>query len=131
MLALERLLQDIDGSVTMPYWRFDRTAPNVFIDEFMGGDQNSAGRVNLSPTNPLQTWTINAVIGIIRVPGFNRTTGAPTLNDEAATLALGTVYSSFTTMEGNPHGSAHVSFTTGNITSIGDASKDPLFYAPL
>jgi tyrosinase len=31
-------------------------------------------------------------------------------------------------MEGDPHGSAHVSFTNGPIRSIGQATQDPLFF---
>ena len=128
VLHLERLLQGIDASVAVPYWRFELTAPNVFIDEFMGGDQNSAGRVNLSAANPIRNWTIGGVTGIIRVPSFNRTSGAPSLLNEAATLALGTNYAAFRTMEGDPHGSAHVSFSNGPVNSIGTASQDPLFF---
>jgi tyrosinase len=128
VLHLERLLQAIDPSVAIPYWRFERTAPNVFIAEFMGGAPNSAGRVNLSAANPLRNWTISGVTGIVRVPGFNTTSGAPSLLNETATLQLGTVYSDFRTMENDPHGSAHVSFNTGPITSIGNATKDPLFF---
>lgn len=128
ILALERLLQQIDASVTLPYWRFDRTAPNVLIADFMGGEPNSAGRVDMSATNPLRNWTITGVVGIVRVPSFNRTTGAPSLLNEADTLALGSTYSGFRNMEGDPHGSAHVSFTSGHIGSIGDATKDPIFF---
>ena len=36
LLDLERELQAIDPSVTLPYWRFDRPAPNVFKRRFMG-----------------------------------------------------------------------------------------------
>jgi tyrosinase len=128
VLALERELQAIDPSVTVPFWRFDRTAPNVLIANFMGGEPNGAGRVDLSATNPLRNWTISGVVGIVRVPSFDRLTGAPTLIDETTTLGLGSSFAPFRLMEDNPHGSAHVSFTSGNIRSIGDASKDPLFF---
>jgi tyrosinase len=47
---------------------------------------------------------------------------------EAQTLALGTNFTSFRVMEGDPHGSAHVSFTNGPIRSIGQATQDPLFF---
>jgi tyrosinase len=128
VLDIERRLQSIDSSVTMPYWRFERTAPNVFIPQFMGGTPNGAGRVALAASNPLQSWTINGVTGIIREPGFNTNSGAPSLRTEAQTLALGASFSGFRNMEGNPHGSAHVSFTGGPIRSPGTATQDPLFF---
>jgi len=46
---------------------------------------------------------------------------------EAPTLGLGTAYAAFRTMEGNPHGQAHVSFD-GSIDSVPTAAKDPLFF---
>ena len=130
ILHLERLLQAIDPSVTLPYWRFDRTAPNVFIPEFMGGEPDSAGRVSLSSSNELRHWTISGSPGgIVRVPSFNRISGAPSLRNEAASLGLGTVYTNFRRMEGDPHGSAHVSFSDGGpIFHPETATQDPLFF---
>lgn len=127
ILDLERRLQDEDSSVTLPYWRFELTAPNVFISEFMGGSPDSAGRVSLDPSNPLQSWTIGATTGIVREPNFNTSTGSPALRNELDTLALGTNFLDFSTMEGNPHGSAHVSFT-GPIRFPSTATEDPLFF---
>jgi tyrosinase len=127
ILDLERRLQKEDSSVTLPYWRFELTAPNVFISEFMGGSPNSAGRVDLSASNPLQSWTIGATPGIFREPNFNTSNSAPSLNNEIQTLALGTIFSEFRRMEGNPHGSAHVAFS-GRIRSPSTATQDPLFF---
>lgn len=129
VLSLERQLQAIDASVAMPYWRFDQTAPNVFASDFMGGTPGTADRVTFTGTNPLRVWSVNGgSAGIIRRASFDLTTGAANVIDETATLALGTNYVSFRTMEGNPHGSAHVSFDNGPINSIGTASQDPLFF---
>jgi tyrosinase len=36
LLDLERELQAIDPSVSLPYWRFDQPAPNIFTPEFLG-----------------------------------------------------------------------------------------------
>src|SRR5262249_13766668 len=36
VLDLERALQAIDPAVAVPYWRFDRPAPSVFTQDFMG-----------------------------------------------------------------------------------------------
>jgi tyrosinase len=52
--------------------------------------------------------------------------GFPLL-DQAQTLALGPNYPEFRTMEGSPHGAAHVSFN-GWLSSIPTAPKDPLFF---
>ncbi|HEX6900454.1 MAG TPA: tyrosinase family protein [Thermoanaerobaculia bacterium] len=126
LLDLERELQAIDPSVSLPYWRFDQPAPNIFTRDFLGVS-DSLGTVQFSPTNPLQFWRTDGVQGINRRPFFNTGTGAPSLRTEAQTLAIGTTYSAFRSMEGNPHGSAHVSFG-GFISSIGTAARDPLFF---
>lgn len=126
LLDLERELQAIDPSVSLPYWRFDQPAPNLFTRDFLGVS-DSLGTVQFSPTNPLQFWRTDGVQGINRRPFFNTSTGAPSLRTEAQTLAIGTTFSAFRSMEGNPHGSAHVSFG-GFISSIGTAARDPLFF---
>lgn len=129
LLDLEREIQNIDPSVTMPYWRFDQPAPNIFTLDYLGVS-NALGTVQFSPTNPLQFWTTDGVVGINRRPFFNTAAAPPGLRTEAQTLALGgagNLYRTFRSMEGNPHGSAHVSFG-GFISSIGTAAKDPLFF---
>lgn len=126
LLDLERELQAIDPSVALPYWRFDQPAPSIFTPEFFGvSDPN--GAVQFSATNPLQFWTTDGVQGINREPFFNTAAAPPGLRTEAQTLALGNQYPAFRTMEGNPHGSAHVSFD-GSISSVPTAAKDPLFF---
>lgn len=135
LLDLERELQTIDPSVSLPYWRFDRRAPTLFTRDFMGVSDAATGRVLFSAANPLQFWVTDGTPGIIRRPQFNTQTspaaraGRPVLN-EAATLALGTaaqIYERFRRMEDDPHGAAHVCFT-GSISSIPVAARDPLFF---
>lgn len=126
LLDLERELQAIDPSVSLPYWRFDQASPNIFTPEFLGVS-DALGTVSFSATNPLQFWVTDGVPGINRRPFFATNTAPPGLRTEAQTLALGTQYPGFRTMEGNPHGSAHTSFG-GSISSIGTAAKDPLFF---
>ena len=126
LLDLERELQNIDPSVTLPYWRFDRPAPGLFTPAFLGSS-DSLGTVSFSPTNPLQFWTTDGVLGINRRPLFNTTTGNASGRSEAQTLAIGNDYATFRSMEGNPHGLAHTSFG-GSISSIPTAVKDPLFF---
>lgn len=125
LLDLERELQAIDPSVALHYWRFDQGSPNIFKRDFLGESDN-LGTVLFSATNPLQFWVTDGVPGINRRPFFN--TNNPTgVRTEAQTLALGTTFTNFRTMEGNPHGNAHTSFG-GSISSIGTAARDPLFF---
>jgi tyrosinase len=129
ILDLEREIQAIDPSVTLPYWRFDQPAPNLFTLDFMGvSDANDT--VHFSNTNPLAFWVTDTAPGINRGPLFPTSQAPPGLRTEAQTLALGgagNLYKSFRTMEFNPHGSAHVSFD-GSISQIPTAAKDPLFF---
>ena len=126
LLDLERELQAIDPSVALPYWRFDQASPNIFTREFLGVS-DALGTVQFSATNPLQFWKTDGVQGINRRPFFNTSAAPPGLRTEAQTLALGTAFPAFRTLEGNPHGSAHVSFG-GSISSINTAARDPLFF---
>jgi tyrosinase len=126
ILDFERALQAIDPSVALPYWRFDQPAPNLFTLDFFGAS-DSLGTVKFSPTNPLQFWKTDNTPGINRRPFFNTSTAPPGLFTEAQTLQLGNQYKAFRGLEGNPHGSAHVSFG-GVISSIPTAARDPLFF---
>ena len=126
LLDLERELQTIDPSVSLPYWRFDQPAPNIFTRDFLGAS-DPLGTVQFSATNPLRFWVTDGVQGINRRPFFSTNSAPPGLRNEANTLGLGNQYRSFRTMEGNPHGSAHTSFG-GSISSIPTAARDPLFF---
>ncbi len=127
ILDLERELQAIDRSVALPYWRFDQPSPGIFTKAFLG-ESASSGNVQFNPGHPLEFWKTDGVTGIVRTPLFN-TSLATGVRTEAATLALGTVYSAFRTMEGNPHGSAHTSFDVDSyISAIPTAARDPLFF---
>ena len=131
LLDLERELQAIDPRVALPYWRFDRPAPNVFTRQFMGVP-NTAGRVQFSAGHPLNTWRTDGALGISRGLFFLPTATPPGVLTEAQTIALGgpaatASYASFDRMEGNPHGFAHTSFG-GFISAIHTAARDPLFF---
>ncbi len=136
LLDLERELQQIDPRVAMPYWRFDRPAPSLFNRDFMGVTRPPVNTVQFSTSNPLQFWATDGVPGIVRRPQFNTQTqpstipGFPPVLSELRTLNLGTpdgLYAAFRSMEGDPHGYAHSSFT-GSISDIPTAAKDPLFF---
>jgi len=126
LLDLERELQNIDPSVALPYWRFDQAAPNIFTLDYFGVS-NAVGTVQFSASNPLQFWITDGVPGINRRPFFPTASAPPGLLTEAQTLALGAAFQQFRSLEGNPHGSAHVSFG-GFISSIPTAARDPLFF---
>lgn len=126
LLDLERELQAIDSAVALPYWRFDRPAPNVFAADFMG-ESDTAGAVTFAPGHALEFWTTDGVIGVDRDPRFNTATKPANVSSEATTLALGATFKQFRNMEGDPHGSAHLSFF-GFIDNPGTAPKDPLFF---
>ena len=132
LLDLERALQSIDPSVTLPYWRFDRPAPKLFGPSFIGAP-GSGGQVRLSPTNPLALWVTDGVPGIDRTPLFAvATSGADGPNGavlaEEALVSAAVPYARLRSAgELNPHGRAHVSFE-GSISAIGSAARDPLFF---
>ena len=128
LLDLERELQAIDPSVALPYWKFDDAAPSVFHPDFMGDSPTGQTAANFSAGNPLFTWTINSLSGIERLPSYPPTSPAP-VYDELTTLALGTDYSGFRTMEWNPHDPSHTSTGTAGTWLGGQNSvRDPLFF---
>jgi tyrosinase len=126
LLDLERELQAIDSSVTLPYWRFDRPAPNVFTPLFLG-TSTTGGAVQFGSTNPLQFWVTDSTMGVDRSPHFDIPTQPAHVISEAQTLALGSGYGAFVRMEGDPHGRAHTSFG-GSINNPATAPRDPLFF---
>lgn len=146
LLDLERKLQSIDPSVALPYWRFDEPAPNVFVEDF-AGVPDATGLVEFSNTNPLVNWQLTVFgegSGRVRRTFADKPDGTrfdPTIegaliaNDEMGTINLGNNpmdptdirFEFFERMEGDPHGSAHVSFR-GQISNIGRAPADPLFF---
>ena len=129
LLDLERELQAIDASVTLPYWRFDRPAPNVFTRSFMGVP-DASGTLRFQASNPLQFWATDAIPGIVRRPLFNVKSEPARVISETATLLLGgttNTFDRFRDLEIDPHGAAHVSFT-GFLRSIPTAARDPLFF---
>ncbi|CAN7769716.1 tyrosinase family protein [Rhizobium leguminosarum] len=133
LLDLERELQAIDPSVALPYWRFDEPAPNVFTRAFMGLP-DASGRLIFTAGHPFESWVTDTQVGILRSMGFPPGGRPPSVLGEAATLALGpfagaTRYGSFATLEGNPHGLAHTSFSGASyIRRIPIAARDPLFF---
>jgi tyrosinase len=139
LLDLERELQKIDASVTLPYWRFDKPAPNLLTADFLGeSDPSLLAPVTFSATNLLRFWVTDGQPGIRRRPLFDVQTQSAFVSGDAMTLLLGGQRpnaffdlgpngTAFRGMEGNPHGRAHTSFE-GLIHDPPTAPKDPLFF---
>ena len=134
VLDLERELQRIDPSVTLPYWRFDRPAPQLLAADYLGAPDPATGLARFAPSNPLAVWSTDGQPGVVRTPFFDpRLTGAHDANGQAVrteATVTGSVspYTDWRNpFEINPHGSAHVSFA-GHIRRISSAARDPLFF---
>jgi tyrosinase len=130
-LDLERALQAIDATVTLPYWRFDQPAPNLFTRDYMG-ESNAQQMAVFRPGHPLEQWVTDHQLGITRGLDFN-INGPANVIDELSTINLGDDYTNFANedsgIEIDPHGSAHVSFTeASSIFHIGTAVRDPVFF---
>jgi tyrosinase len=132
LLDLERALQTIDASVTLPYWRFDRPSPKLFTPAFIGGSGPTVAVI--APTNPLVAWRTDNQAGIPRTPQFDPATSLATapgfgpVSLEAVTTGSTSPYTQLRPVfEAEPHGRAHISFE-GVISVIASAARDPLFF---
>lgn len=128
LLDLERHLQQIDKMVMIPYWDFQAPAPNVFTLDFMGIPTSSTvGVLQFSLNNPLINWHLENLPSLARRPRFNAQQDRAIVEARSTTLARLPGFRNFASMEGNPHGSSHTSFT-GPINFAPTAPQDPLFF---
>ena len=132
VLDLERHLQQIDASVTIPYWNFQEPAPNVFSLDFAGLPPTSGtGPMQYSQLNPLNRWKLKNFPPLIRIPDpkFNTQKGKALVENESTTLGRNPAFADFTPIEINPHGNAHTSFAgVSPINLPATAPQDPLFF---
>jgi tyrosinase len=140
ILHLERALQAIDPSVTVPYWKFDEAAPEIFNENFMGAD-SATGFAAFTSGHPFELWSIEGLSGIYRglqtpdhtvVPDLQSVGAGEPIRSQNDTL-LPTDYAgatAFSALEGNPHGYAHVwaGLNDGWIRQVPIAPRDPLFF---
>jgi tyrosinase len=131
LLDFERELQGIDAEVTLPYWRFDQAAPNLFHRSFIGLP-NASSQVEFAPDNPLLGWVADGPAGVQRGRGVGPQT-TPAVAGELQTLANGGAgqnanFADFRAMQFDPHGAAHMSHISGWITNPATAPRDPLFF---
>jgi len=134
LLDLERELQNIDPSVALHYWRWDRPAPRLLSADYMGAPDPASGFARFSPANPLRLWSIDGRQGVDRLPffdvinsGAHNQLGQPPRPDLVVTGFTGPYGQLRPQFEANPHGRAHVSFS-GDISSPPTAPRDPMFF---
>jgi len=133
LLDLERQLQAIDPSVSLPYWRFNKPAPTVFSPDFLGQSTSGGQQVVLAANNPLRTFSVRSQPFITRVPLFDTAvqpagfSDQPLITEDDVEHFSGTYKGWCRPVEGNPHGLAHVSFQ-GPISNPATAPRDPLFF---
>jgi tyrosinase len=133
LLDLERMLQQIDPSVTLPYWRFDKPAPTVFSPDLLGKSDRQNLAVTLAANNPLKSFSVRDQPFITRVPLFDAakepggTKQRPLIPEELVVQDKRYYKAWRFDLEGNPHGAAHVSFL-GPINNPATAPRDPLFF---
>ena len=137
LLDLRRQLQGIDATVTLPYWRFDQPAPQLFHPAYIEYP-NSIDQVQFTPTHPFKQWTTEGVLGINRRMGFPPGNKPPGLKTETAVIANGSnIFRAFGVpftnsanggIEYDPHGKAHTCYRVGWITDPATAPRDPLFF---
>jgi tyrosinase len=128
LLQLERELQSIDRSVSLPYWKFDEAAPRVFTEDFMGanpGDGEGLESATFSATNSINGWSIDGRPFIQR-SGLYDHLGVPPVQRDAATLEPAG-YEAFRDMEGDPHAVAH-GWVGGWMGDPLKAARDPIFF---
>jgi tyrosinase len=124
VLEYERALQSIDPSVAAHYWKFDEAAPNVFNMNFMG--TNMAGQVK---DGHFKDWNIDGLMPIGVRSGWQHAADPSVVFgiSKDATVLMPSTFNVFKTLEGDPHGSAHV-WVGGWLGSIDTAVRNPVFF---
>ncbi|HEX2684610.1 MAG TPA: tyrosinase family protein, partial [Ferruginibacter sp.] len=141
LLHLERELQAVDPSVTVPYWKFDEAADRVFTSAFIGITKKSlnpnAGstdtlRPTFDRTNPMYSYSDHTIWGgLTRAYAVsNPATGKPRpgIVEQDKILNGPDLFLSWSHFEEtNSHNQGHLSFT-GHIYNVGKDPVDPLFF---
>ena len=81
LLDLERSLQSVDASVTLPYWRFDQPAPALFAQAFLGmppANPREGNVIQFPHGHALEFWRTDANDPIERRPLYNIANAPPT-----------------------------------------------------
>jgi hypothetical protein len=148
-MHIEREIQNKHPHVTIPYWKFDEPAQNVFTEKFIGKTKptlatNPGGNIHygeqLEPdfdsANPLFTYSKHVLWGGALKRAYrsvNPAVNKPEIADENTIICQGNVtekddFSYWSNYEEeNSHNNAHWTFT-GNVVDIGKDPMDPLFF---
>jgi tyrosinase len=148
ILAFERELQAINPTVTLPYWRYDQPAPNVFTPAFMGVSQTGSSPwvITNEVSNPLSQFAWRMRRQSTFKPG-QAPSGHPACTPlaEAGALALGSKFhdtgpggttTGFMAVEWLAHdiavqaaaGDCAGNWSTAWLAQQQTAARDPLFF---
>lgn len=141
LLHLERELQKVDPFVTVPYWKFDEAADNVFTQKFVGRtkeskDRDSGADGKMRPVfdqdNPLYCYKDHTIWGPLRraYRFTNPANGKPNerIQNQATIIGFSDTFVNWCNFEERrSHNPAHNSFT-GHVVDIGKDPVDPLFF---
>lgn len=128
LLQIERELQAEDPSVSMPYWEFDKVAPKLFTEDFIGRVSPSDAVVRFSASNPLGTVTLShptvVVSPLVRLRNGDTSVSASLNKDfmsrNTHTLMRTAIWAPY-------HGFAHTHIG-GIVGDINRSPADPLFF---
>lgn len=138
LLHLEREMQEEFPQVTIPYWKFDEGAGNVFTTGFIGEtiyDLSGSKRPKFDKLNPLYTYIDHTAWGPMSrtYVESDPATGKPrkSIYTESQIIDVSQSLREFENWskheERNSHNQAHNSFG-GQLSDIGRDPIDPLFF---
>jgi len=134
LLNFERELQEIDPTVSLPYWKFDAPAPKLFSDDFFGSLPDGSTEVQFGPINPLRGWSKNGQ-SLRRFKVFPTKAAVSSNNldvilclshDPSCQNAQGLYRATTDSFELNYHNNAHAA-VLGWLGGA-DSPSDPLFF---
>ena len=142
-LHLERELQNVDPTVTLPYWRFDQPAPTLFAKDFIGKTEYSNEKEpnihnliepKFSLSNPLFTYAKNTLWGPLRRSyNYKKLNPAESKPNDSIRSQSDVINETDTFIgwgwfeERRSHNPAHAAFS-GHVVDIGRDPADPLFF---
>jgi len=129
LINLERELQIEDPSVALPYWEFDKPAPDLFTEDFIGRVDPASDDptlVRFAVPNPLARWRLTDlnVSPLRRIRNGDSDTDSAINKDFMEFDQHGLMTQQ---IFGPYHGDAHV-FIGGLLGDIRRSPADPLFF---
>ncbi|WP_326981953.1 tyrosinase family protein [Chryseobacterium sp. MYb264] len=142
LMHLEREMQNVRQEVTIPYWKFDDKAENVFTEKFIGKikkctpDENDQSfddsMPEFSPDNPMFPYIDHTIWGPL-TRSYRDTDPAegksnPKISDESDIISYSDEFIRWCTFEERKsHNPAHNAFN-GRVVDVGKDPVDPLFF---